>query len=101
MLSGQDFPQNTRALRICLEEILWSIFQDESVSDFDSMMILLSTLAKKSRTEHLWLKSLIWSLILIMKFVRASRETDWPLHIHTLKLMLPYFAAAGYCHYLP
>ena len=35
-----------------------------------------------------------------MRFVRASREADWPLHIHTLKLMLPCFAAAGHCYYL-
>ena len=89
MLSGKDFPRNTRALRICLEEILWSILQDESILDFDSMIILLNSLAKKSRTEHLCMKALIWPVILIMRFVRACREADWPLHIHTLKLMLP------------
>ena len=35
-----------------------------------------------------------------MRFVRASKEADCPLHIHTLKFILPYFAAAGHCHYL-
>ena len=34
-----------------------------------------------------------------MRFVRASKEADWPLHIHTLKFMLPYFAAAGHWYY--
>ena len=46
------------------------------------------------------LKALIWSVILIMRFVRASSEAGWPFHIHTLKLMLPYFAAAGHWHCL-
>ena len=84
MVSGKKFPQNTRALRINVEEILRSILQDESVSDCDSMMVLLNSLAKKSRTTHLWLKALIWPVILIMRFIRASRETEWPFHIHTL-----------------
>ena len=100
ILSGKNFAQNERAPRICVEEILWSILQDESVSDFDSMMVLLNFLAKKSRTVDLWLKAVIWPVILIIRFVRASREEDWTLHIHTVKLMLPYFTAAGHWHYL-
>ena len=65
------------------------------------MMVLLNSLAKKSRTVHLWLKALIWLVILIKRFVRASREADLPLHIHhTFKLMLPYFVAAGHWDYL-
>ena len=46
-------------------------------------MVLLKSLAKKSRTAHLLLKALIWPVILIIRFVRASREADWPLPIHT------------------
>ena len=98
MLSGKYFPQNTRSLPVCVEEILRSVLQDESVSDFDNMMVLLNSLSKKSRTAHLWLEALIWLFILIMRFV--SREADWPLHIHTLKLMLPYFAVFGHWHHL-
>ena len=49
----------------------------------------------------MWLKALIWLVILIKRFVRASREADLPLHIHhTFKLMLPYFVAAGHWDYL-
>ena len=48
----------------------------------------------------MWLKALVWPNNLIMRFVRASKEADCPLHIHTLKFILPYFAAAGHCHYL-
>ena len=49
MLSGKDFPQNKRALRICLEEILWSILQDESILDFDSMIILLNFFSQEKQ----------------------------------------------------
>ena len=63
-------------------------------------MVFLNSLAKKSMTAHLWLKALIWPVILIMRFVRANREADLPLFIHTLKLMLPSFAAAGHWDYL-
>ena len=32
--------------------------------------------------------------------MRSSCETDWSFHIHTVKVMLLYFAAAGNWHYL-
>ena len=75
-LLAKNIPQNTRPLRIYAEEILRLILQDESISEFDSMMVLLNSLAKKSRTVDLWLEALIWPVILIMRFVRASREAD-------------------------
>ena len=57
------------------------------------------SIASKSRTTRLWVDALIWPVFLIMGFVRAGREADWPLHIATLKRILPYFAAAGHWHY--
>ena len=36
-----------------------------------------------------------------MRFARASsREADWHMHIHILKLMLPHFASDRHWHYL-
>ena len=35
----------------------------------------------------------------MMVYVRAEREADWPLHILAVKLMLPYFFAAGHVNY--
>ena len=69
ILSGKNISQNTRVLRICAEEILRSIMHDKSVSNFDILMVLLNSLAKKSRTAHLWLNTLILPVILIMRFV--------------------------------
>ena len=99
MLQGKNFPQNTHAIRICAEEVLRETLQDDSVSDFRSLMNKLNSIASKSRTARLWLDALIWPAFLIMRFVRAGREADWPLHIDILKRMLPYFAAAGQWHY--
>ena len=59
------------------------------------MTVLLNSLAKKRWTAHLGLKALIWLVILIIRFVRASREADWPLHIHTVKLNVVLITAAG------
>lgn len=81
---------------MCVEEILRPILQDESVCNFDSMILLLHPLAKKSRTAHLSLKALILPVILIMRFVKSSKEANWPFHIHTLKMALPYLAVAGH-----
>ena len=33
-------------------------------------------------------------------FVSAAREADWSLHVKSVELMLPYFAAAGHWNYL-
>ena len=55
-------------------------------------MNYLSMKANQCRTVRLWLDGLIWPVFIAMRFVRASRETDWPLHISTLSVMIPYFA---------
>ena len=34
-----------------------------------------------------------------MMFIRAEREGDWPLHLHAVSKMLPYFFAAGHHNY--
>ena len=99
MLQRKNFPQNTCALQICAEEFLRETLKDNSVSHFCSLMNKLDSIASKSRTAHLWLDALIWPVFLFMRFVRTGREADWPLHIDTLKRMLPYFAAAGHWHY--
>ena len=63
-------------------------------------MAHLESLSLKSRTAKLWLDALVWPVFIAMRFIRSGREADLPLHIHTAKLMLPYFAATGHWHYL-
>jgi hypothetical protein len=38
-------------------------------------------MAEASRTSKHWVNNLILPVFLIMIFVRAEREGDWPLHL--------------------
>ena len=89
MLSGKKFPQNMRALRLTVEELLRETFMSEGIHDCECLMSILEEKANASRTAKLWLDALVKPAF-IMKFVRAAREADWPLHISVLKMMLPW-----------
>jgi len=97
MLSGKKFPQNVRALRLVVEEVLRGIVgQLESHTELQEHLEVLS---QESRTTRLWVDCLIKPVFLMMLFVRAEREADWPLHLYAVKEMMPYFFAAGHHHY--
>ena len=96
MLAGKRFLQNFRALRI-VEELLRDILS--KVHTYESMMEVLETSASQSKTTQLWVENLVKPIFIMLLFVRAERETDWPLHLWAVKEMLPYFFAAGHCNY--
>ena len=62
-------------------------------------MKVLEGIAKRSKTAKLWVDMLINPVFIIMRFVRAEREADWPLHLEVFRQMLPYFFAASHVHY--
>ena len=43
--------------------------------------------------------SLIKPIFVILKYIRTEREADWPLHLDTVKEMIPLFFASGHTHY--
>ena len=100
MLSGKKFPQNIRALRLVVEELLRETLRSNEIVDLDELISILDERASVSRTARLWLDALVKPVLIMMKFVRAAREADWVLHIAALKMMLPYFGAAGHWNYL-
>ena len=100
MLMGKNCPNNIRALRMAVEEILRPVLLDCVLSPFDDLMSYLEGLASKSRLAKLWLHGLVWPIFIALRFIRSSFEAKWPLQIHTVRLMLPYFAAADHWHYL-
>ena len=63
------------------------------------MMSKLEELSRASRTSKLWVDCLIRSVLIMMLFVRAEREGEWPLHLLAVKFMMPYFFAAGHVNY--
>ena len=99
LLSGKKFPQNVRALRLVLEELLRDILVSEEVKTLEQLLDILKSLSSESRTTKLWVDHFIKPIFTIMKFVRAEREGDWSLHLLTVKEMIPYFFASGHIHY--
>ena len=97
MLTGKKFPQNTRALRLVVEEILRDTLN--SVNSYQDLLDELFTKAEASRTSKHWVNNLILPVFLIMIFVRAEREGDWALHLWAVNEMIPYFFASAHIHY--
>ena len=79
MLSGKNFPQNTRALRIVVEQVLHQILCE--VNTFEELMQELKTRASKSGTAKYWVENLILAVLLMQIFIRAEREGEWALHL--------------------
>jgi len=38
-------------------------------------------------------------MFVMMKYIRAEREADWPLHLAAVAEMMPYFFASGHFNY--
>jgi hypothetical protein len=90
MLSGNKFPQNVRALRLVMEELVLSKVLEEN-DTHDDLIISLEALGEQSKTTKLWLDCLIRPVLLMMLFVRAEREGEWPLHLWAVQKIMPYF----------
>ena len=97
MLLGKNCPNNVRALRLVVEELLRNVLP--SVSSYEDLFHELEQRYEKSKTCKLWVENLIKPVFLMMFFVRAEREAEWPLHLFAVKEMIPYFFAAGHHHY--
>ena len=99
MLTGKKIPQNVRAIRMVAEEILRGLLEGTTIACKDDLMKLLEELANRSKTTKLWVEVLIKPVFIMMMFIRAEREGDWPLHLEAFSQMMPYFFAAGHVHY--
>ena len=97
ILTGKNFPQNTRALRIVVEQVLQQILCE--VNTFDELMQELKARASKSRTAKHWVENLILPALLMLIFISAEQEGEWALHLWAVNEMIPYFFAAGHIHY--
>ena len=47
----------------------------------------------------MWIDAFIKPVFLMMLYVRAVGEGDWPLHIQSVKLVMPYFCSSGHNNY--
>jgi hypothetical protein len=79
MLSGRKFIQNLRAFRMLTEELLRKHMGDvETYEDLDAM---LTDISNRSETAKLWVDCFVRPTLIMMVFIRAERESDWPLHL--------------------
>ena len=78
MLSGKNFPQSLRALRMVVEELLHGSFDD--MTKFVGLTTFLQTLKEQSPTSTLLIDNVIRHVYYMLLFVRAEREGDWSLH---------------------
>ena len=65
MLSGKKYPQNFRALRMLVEEILQEIVQMDGVSSFGCLIKVLEDRASRSRTVKLWTDNRVKAVIIM------------------------------------
>ena len=81
MLNGKKFPQNMRALRLVVEELLRPLFDTEDLNSYRDFETVLDDVARESRSAKVWVDCLIRAVFIMMIYVRAEQEADWPLHI--------------------
>ena len=84
MLAGKTFPNSIRALRMITKELISLLFSNKDISDFVSLMIYLEKIASKSRTSKHRIDCLIKPVFIMLMFIRAEREGNWPLHLWTI-----------------
>ena len=99
MISGKKFPQNMRAMRLVMEELVRDIIIKNGFMTYESLIYYLDDIASKSKTSMLWIDCFIKPIFLMMQYVRAEREGDWSLHLLCVKRMLPYFYSGSHIHY--
>ena len=71
----------------------------EDVYSYEDLEKGMEYLAQKSIIAELSINNLIRPVFLMMLFVRAEREGEFPLHLHAYRQMIPYFFAAVHVNY--
>ena len=69
------------------------------MASYDELMLHLDDIFGNSRTAKLWVNIVIKSAFIMMLYIRAEREGDWPLHLEAVKQMMSYFYASGHVNY--
>ena len=99
MLSGKKFPQNVRAMRLVVEELLRSMMSNGNITTMEELLVRPDNAASASKTSKLWVDYFIKPVFTMMLYLRAERKGDWPLHFVAVRQMLPYFFASAHVNY--
>ena len=99
MLSGKKYPQNVRALRLLVEELLRPVLESETITSMEDLEKELEQRSSQSRTTKMWVDIIIRPVLIIMLYCRASHENDWLLHLKATEMMIPYMFASHKYNY--
>jgi len=66
MLNGKKFPQNMRALRLVVEELLRPLFNTEDLTSYHDLKRALEDVAHEIRTAKVWVDCLIRAVFIMM-----------------------------------
>ena len=88
---------NIRALRFVVLELLRGLVED--MCEYHNLLDFLKRISAKSRLADNCVKNLINPVLLILFYVKAEREGEFPIHLHACKEMLPYFLSTGHWNY--
>ena len=75
------------------------IVHENQLEYHKDLTLTLDNLAAKSRPAILWIDNVIKPVFIMIMYIRAEREGDWPLHLEAVNCILPYFFGAGYVNY--
>ena len=81
---------------LVVEEPLRGVMADGRINSMEALLGHLDGAAAATKTPKLWVDCFVRPILLMMLYVRAEREGDWPLHLIAVKQMLPYFFAASH-----
>lgn len=76
ILIGKLYPQNTRGLRLLVEELLRSHMAN--INSYEDLMHFLDDISNRSKTCKTWVENLVRPVLLLLKLQRAERVSDWP-----------------------
>ena len=97
MLTGKTFSKNFRALCFTMLELFRDYIGE--IKAFQDLTNFLDAYSLENMLSKNWVDILIWSVILIMMYVRAECEGNVSLHLHACHKMMPYFFATGLVNY--
>ena len=107
LFKSSDVLDETEVAQLCklYEDVLHGehcvadAVEDPAVVSLDQRMKdMLGKIATLDKTAQLWVQ--YFSIVtLVRNFIQSERTGDWPLHLDTVRKMLPFFHVLGHLHY--
>lgn len=94
-LQETDYSENYEASIIHTKKLYTeqNVFDTTSCADFmQEFQLHITERCSKSATYQLW-NSYLEMVSILLSFIRATRTSDWQLHLASLRQMLPHFFA--------